>query len=138
MSGVVVIRQLLVAHAPLVALIDPDELPPRITSDLFGQGVVLPALRIWKVSGVDGAAIAPGATRHLRERVQVDVLARNRPELGQLLPLVRRACADKRPAVSGLTAVSVVFAGEGPDGYDTEISARSASLDFIVTYNEPA
>lgn len=136
MSGVVVIRRLLAAHTPLAAKIDPEEMPPRITSDPFGQGVVLPALRVWKVSGADSGVIKPGASRHHRERIQVDVLGSTRREIDEIKPLVLAACGDVRPAVAGLTNVTVVPAGEGPDGYDSEISARSTSHDFIVTYNK--
>lgn len=137
MNGKTVIRALLVGHSPLTARINPTQAPSRISTETLGAGVVLPAIRIWKVSSVEGDAIKPGGTRHVRQRIQVDVIAKTTKELDEIMTLVRRAAADKLTTAAGLTNVSVVPAGEGPEGFDDEQSARSTSQDFSVTYNEP-
>lgn len=133
MTGVVAVRTVLIANAALTALVP----PARIGAGVLPQDTALPAISLTSVSKVDRNIPAPGNYRHVSERVQVTVLARNYPEQLAVMAAVRGAAADQvNPVVSGLTAVTIHTEGAGPDIFSAEASIYQGEQDFRVTYTE--
>lgn len=132
MDGVAALRRLLADHAALTAMVPED----RIVAGPLAQGEALPALSLESVSKVDRNIPNPVLRRHVRERVQVTVLARNYVEQKAVLTEVRRAASDRRPSVTGLVGVVVHTASAGPDFMNEAATIWMGSQDFTVTYNE--
>lgn len=132
MNGVAAIRSLLVANGALTALVP----AARISAGDLPQDVSLPAISIDHISGVDRNIPAPGATRHVTDRVQVSVLAASYVSLKSVQAAVKAACADEMPTVSGISAVVVHTEGQGPDFRDEANSIRMGTQDFRVSYTQ--
>lgn len=132
MDGVAAVRTALVASGTLTALVPAT----RIAAGPLPQNTALPAIALQSISKVDRNILNPGTYRHVRQRVQVTVLAANYPSQQQVLRAVRGAAADTFPTVSGLTRVTIHTDSAGPDGMNEEASQYIGSQDFIVTYSE--
>lgn len=132
MNGVIAIRQLLVGNAALIALVP----AARISAGVLPQGTALPAVSVTSVSSVDRNIPNPGAKRHVRERVQVTVLAETYPSQKAVQAAVKKAAADEMPVVSGITDVVVHTDGAGPDFMDEAASIYLGTQDFSVSFNE--
>ncbi len=132
MSGVQAVRTALIADASLLALVP----AARIAAGPLPQNTTLPAIALQGISKVDLNILNPGTYRHVRERVQVTVLAATYPSQQAVIAAVRHAAADKFPTVSGLLRVTIHTDSAGPDGMNEEASQYIGSQDFIVTYSE--
>ena len=132
MNGVAVIRQLLTAYDPLTALVPVE----RISAGILPQGIELPAVSIMSVSATDRNIPNPGARRQVAERVQVTVMSADYPALKAVMAQVKKAGADKMPAVAGISNVTVHTDGMGPDFMNEAASIYMQPLDFRVTYLE--
>lgn len=132
MDGVAAIRLLLTNDGAVTALVPAS----RISAGDLPQGVTLPAISIDHISGVDRNIPAPGATRHVTERVQVTSFAATYPALKTLQRAIKAACADTMPTVSGISAVVVHTDGQGPDFRDESNSIRMGTQDFRVSYTQ--
>ncbi len=132
MNGVATIRQLLTQDGELLALVPAT----RIMAGVLPLGTALPAIGISQVSSIDRNIVAPGAGRHVVDRVQVTVLAADYPELRAVLAAAKAAAADMQPTVAGITAVTVHSDGAGPDFMDEGTSLHAGTQDFRVEYNE--
>lgn len=131
-DGVAAVRQLLVAYAPLTALVP----AARIQAGVLPIGTTLPAVSIMSVSKVDRNLPNPDTYRHVVERVQVTVMAANYVSQKSVLAAVRKAAADKFPTVSGIIRATVHTESAGPDFMDAEASIHMGSQDFRVTFSE--
>lgn len=132
MEGVAVIRQVLAANAALIALVP----AMRIQAGDMPQGTALPAISIVRVSSTDRNLPNPGTYRHVRDRVQVNVMASTYPQQRAVLAAIRAAAADQFPTVSGIIRVTIHTDGAGPDFINEQASIYVGSQDFIVTYSE--
>jgi hypothetical protein len=132
MDGIAAVRTVLTADATLLGLVP----AARIQAGALPQGFTLPALALESISKVDRNILEAGSTRHVTERVQVTVLARDYPSQKAILRAVRHAAADKFPTVTGLTNVTIHTDGAGPDLMNEEASIRIGTQDFRVTYTE--
>jgi hypothetical protein len=132
MNGVAAVRQLLANDVDLIATVP----AARISAGVLPSGIELPAISIMSVSVADRNIPNPGATRQVVERVQVTVMAADYPELKTVMAKVKRAGADKMPAVAGLANVTVHTDGMGPDFMNEAASIYMQPLDFRVTYLE--
>lgn len=131
MSGVAIVRALMVGHAPLTAQVQ----AARIVAGDLKQGTTLPAISITLVSGVEGLTVAmTEAGKLVTERVQVTVLASSYPSLKNIIGLVRAALPHTRGAVAGFTCDSILPAGDGPDGWLPEESIYDQPIDFTVRF----
>lgn len=133
MIGVAVIGELLKADSDVLAFAP----AVRIKAGALPQGVTLPAIAVTSISGADRNILSPGSNRHVRERVQVTVLASNYREKRTGMQLVRRACADKRGDFAGMTGVVVLTDGAGPDFLSQDSTIWMQTQDFAVGFNEP-
>ena len=132
MNGVIAVRALLVAHAPLTSLVP----VAQIVAGVVQQGSALPALSLMSVSSIDRNIIKPGAVRRVTERVQVTVLAVTYPAAKAILKAVRQAAADRSPTIAGIGQVTVHTASAGPDFLDEQAGIHMQTQDFRVSFNE--
>jgi hypothetical protein len=133
MSAVKVIRALLVASAPVTALVP----VAQIVAGVVPQGVTLPAVAITDVSSVPVSAIDAQAEFSLvTSRVQVTLMAKDYPTVKTLMEVARKACNFARGTIAGVSVVSVVRDTVGPDFSDDAASIHFQSIDFKVTYHE--
>jgi len=133
MDGVAIVYSLLAGDAGIAGLSP----VPTIASGVLPAGTPLDAIAITRISGVDLNVIAPGATRHVTERVQVTALAATYPRQKAILRAVKHALADFIGSAAGLTNVTIQTDHAGPDFMDEEASIRAGTQDFIVGYLEP-
>lgn len=134
MNGVGAIYQLLAADTGVTDLVPVD----RIVTGNLPQGVLLEAISITDVSGVDFSTIAPGTERFTTDRVQVTVLASNYESLVAVIKAVKSAGDAKRPTIAGIENVSVRTDGQGPYFTNEDGSIHQKSQDFRVSYNQLA
>lgn len=132
MDGVAVILSLLQAASALTTAVPAE----RIVAGLLGLDTELPAIAVTRVSAIDANIISPGATRHVRERVQATVLAASYPQLQATLKAVKAAAADHVGSFAGLSNVTVHTDSAGPYFMDDQASIHTGSQDFIVGYTE--
>ena len=141
MSGVIVIRALLVASAPVVAVVPST----RIMAGDLPLNTVMPAIAITQISSL------PHNTVYMREprmqhtdRIQVSVLFKGPqgtpagtgyPGVRAMLKLVLAACPHTHGTVNGIDVDSIIPDVEGPDLSDDATALYSGSRDFIVRWN---
>lgn len=133
MDGVAAMRSVLVADAPMIELVIADS----IHAGPLPLGAKLPAISLQSISTTDRNIPAPGANRHVRERVRGMVYARNYPEQKAVKRALKRAAADKIGVdVPGITQVTIHTDSSGPDFTSDDASVWMVPQDFIVTYTE--
>lgn len=133
MDGVAAVRSVLAADAALIALVP----AARIIAGPLGLNAVLPAISLESISKVDMNLPSPGATRFVRERVQVTVHAKNYLSQKAILRAVRHAAADKLyPEVPGISGVTIHTESAGPDFMSEDASIWMGSQDMMVKYTE--
>lgn len=140
MSGVRVIRHLLAAHAPLVALVPAT----RIAAGVLAQNTVLPAIAVTSVSGTPRLTVAMNEPNRMHtERVQVSVLVKapaaqpaggGYPALSALMLLVLAACPNQHGTLATVNVDSILPDTEGPDLDDEAAQLLSRSRDFFVKW----
>lgn len=132
MDGVAVLVQLVAADAGVLALVGED----NIAAGVLPQGTPLPAVSITLVSGTPRNIPNPGATRHVTDRVQATVMAKDYPTQKAVQEAVERAAADTMPVVEGISNVVVHLDAQGPDFMNEEASIYLGTRDFRVSYTE--
>lgn len=133
MDGVQIVLDLLTEDAAIAAFTPAVE----ITAGTLWERATLPALLVTDVSGVPRNIPNPGATRHVRDRVQVTAIGQDYEQMKDVLALAKKALADKiEPELAGATNVTVHWDSKGPDFTVDEASIPQQSHDFIVTYTE--
>ena len=112
------------------------------TSIRVGKNVTnapLNNLLIKRISWRRGPLLARQARRHVTERLQVTVKAKDHQDRTDILKAVVDALDLTRPANLGtLTNISIVSAGGGPEFEDDEATIFMGSHDFYVDYDEQA
>ncbi|MBY8826119.1 hypothetical protein [Sphingomonas colocasiae] len=131
MSGIAVMRALLLASDPLVAKVPAD----RVVAGDLPKGTVIPAITIEQVSSVDRRPVRMMPVQRVTDRVQVTVHAQDAVERLKLIGLVRRAAAGKLGDFDLVARVSVQTDGQGPD-FTGPTGIKMRAQDFMVSYNE--
>jgi len=134
MSGVAIMRALLTAHAPLLALVPAE----RIFAGKVPQGAVLPAVSITTVDGYEQRTVARlGPTTQNRERVQITVVAASYASQKAVLAATKMGPGTHRGVYAGFKALSVQPDNVGPDLNDLDDDGiYEQSRDFLVTFTE--
>lgn len=133
MSAVKVMRALLVADAPVLALVP----AARIVAGVLPQGTALPAIAITEVSTIELPRVDANSLYTLADaRVQVTLIATSYAAQKLLLDAVRKACNYERGSIAGVTVVSVRRAGNGPDFNDADTGFYMQTVDYSVIYHE--
>lgn len=133
MNAVVVIRALLLAHAPVTAIVG-----QQVFAGDVPQGVVLPAIGLREISRVEQAtASLAQSTVMVTARVQVTVHAKSYPEQKALLQAAKLSAGSHTGVVAGVTVRSVTRDIVGPDMSDAAAGIYEQPRDFKVVYIEP-
>ena len=133
MTGVDIIGELLLDHAPLLELIDVES----IQSGALPEQVLLPALLVRMVSNVERQALKRGATVRTIDRVSVTVRADTYADQREAVRLAVKACAGRTGSYAGADNVSVTTAGRGPDARGPGNSFEQTQ-DFRVSFDAAA
>lgn len=132
MSGTLIVRTLLVADAPLLAV--------PVSATWIRAGVDLPlktespAILVLGVGSVPFNRIKAGATQIHSERVQVYVLSRDYEQIKTILRLVRAAVLDTHGTVAGFNVIDITLDVESPELRDEPTGLMAQSRDFIVRW----
>ena len=133
MDGVAAMVKVLTTDAALADLVPAERIVPGPSA----LGFQLPWIALESVSLNDRNIPAPGPRRHVRERVQVTVMASNYPDRAAVMRAVRRAAADLVGVeVDGIDEVTIHTDSAGPDFMIEDPSIWCRSQDFLVTYLE--
>jgi hypothetical protein len=132
MSAVMIMRALLVAHAPLAALVPTARI---VAGDVSLDA--LPAIGIREVSAVEQDTVARAGKSLVKARVQVTVYAESYPQQKTVLRAAKLGAGVFTGQIAGYAVRSVLREGVGPDMGDPAIPTFEQSRDFIVAYVEP-
>lgn len=133
MNGVVVMRALLLEHAPVASMV-----ADRVFADKVPLGQPLPAISISEISRVEKATVAnDGPATLVTARIQVNVHATNYPEQKALLLAAKLGSGTHTGEIAGVAVRSVLRDSVGPDMGDDSAGIYQQSRDFKVTYIEP-
>lgn len=130
MNAVVIMRELLLAHDPVVNLVGDNV----IAGDIDYNDV--PAIGISEISRREQDTVAR-TSRMVIARVQVTVHARDYGTQKELLQAARLGDGVFTGPVAGVEVRSVLRDTVGPDLSDPEAGLFQQSRDFIVTYLDP-
>lgn len=133
MSAIKVIRALLVAHAPVLALVPAG----RIVAGTVPQGMPLPAIGLTEISRTElpTASLVQRAVQ-VTARVQVTVHAASYPDQKAVLQAARLGAGAHTGTVAGVTVRSVMRDVVGPDMSDDDAGLYQQSRDFKVVFVE--
>ena len=134
MSGVLIVGALMGADVPLIA-----EVPAtQIKAWKLPQGAPVRSIVVTRISRTERVLLDGSSLRSVTERVQATVRAESGTARELILRLTRAACAGKLGTIAGFANVAVTNAGTGPDFMDDAASIFMGSIDFRVSFNEPA
>ena len=131
MSGVAIVRALLVSNAALLAAVP----AAKIMAGAIPLATVLPAISVAQISSTERHTVAMVGQKLITERVQVTVCAKSYPTQKSILALVRAALPVSRGVVAGFDCDSVLADSEGPDIYDPDAVIYEQSQDFFVKFS---
>jgi hypothetical protein len=133
MSAIKVIRALLIAHAPVLALVP----AARIVAGNVPQGTPLPAIGLTEISRVELPTVSLGQRAvQVTARVQVTVHASAYPEQKAVLQAARLGSGAHTGTVAGVTVRSVMRDVVGPDMTDDDAGVYQQARDFKVVFVE--
>ena len=133
MSAVDVVRALLMAHAPVRALVDAR----NIVLGTVPQGAPLPAIGIREISQLELDTVSLGQAAVLvRARVQVTVMTKSYASQKAVLLAAKLSPGAHTGEIAGIAVRSVIREPVGPDLKDDDAGIFQQSRDFIVTYVE--
>ena len=134
MDAVAVMRALLLAHAPLTALVG-----DRIIAGTVPLSAVAPvAIGLSEVGRTEVGTVArSGPTTLVTARVQVTVYAEKYPIMKSALNAARLGSGVFTGLIAGVQVLSVLRDSVGPDLSDEEPGISEQSRDFMVSYLEP-
>jgi hypothetical protein len=130
--GVTIIGTLLRASTPITALVPVD----RLKAGALPENAELSAILIRCVSSVERDRLKRGATTRTIDRIAVTVRTASYREQGELIDLIKAACAGKTGNIGGGVRVSILPAGIGPDVRGPGNSFEQ-TYDFRVSYDAP-
>ena len=133
MSAIKVIRALLAAHAPVLALVP----AARIVAGTVPQGMPLPAIGLTEISRVELPTVSLGQRAvQVTARVQLTVHASTYPDQKAVLQAARLGPGAHTGTVAGVEVRSVMRDVVGPDMADDEAGVYQQSRDFKVVFIE--
>lgn len=136
MNSVVIIKALLLAHAPLTSLVPPSNI--KIGTVPIGM---FPAIGIKEISRIEEKTVSlDQANVMVTARVQVTAYTNKPSGMGGLKAILLAAKlgpGTHRGVIAGATVRSVMREGVGPDLSDDDAGLFEQSRDFKVTYLEP-
>lgn len=131
MNAVAVMRELLLAHPPVTALVGDNVSAGDVNYEQ------VPAIGLREISRREADTVAR-SSRMVTARVQVTVYAKTYPDQKELLQAARLGDGVFTGTIAGVEVRSVLRDNVGPDLSDPDARIYEQSRDFIVTYLEPA
>lgn len=133
MSGVAALWRLLVDAAPIWDLV---EVPAAsVVSGDLPITTPVPALGVSEVSALERTTVSMKEVARLQvERVQVTIHAATYLQQKQLVRLVAAACRNRKALVGDVDVLSILPAGEGPDGFVPDPVIYQQTIDFMVAW----
>lgn len=135
MDGVAVIRALLLAHAPLTALVGDN-----VVAGTIPAGTALPAVGIKEISRFGMGTVAnDGSTTLVTARIQVTATSGgdDYPQMRAVLAATKLGAGTFTGMTAGVYVCSVLEDGVGPELTDDAPGLNQQSRDYKVTYREP-
>jgi hypothetical protein len=133
MNAVVIMRALLLAHDPVVAMVADGVFAGDVPQD-----AKLPAIGIREISRVEQDVVSRDVPSVLvRARVQVTVYTTSYPQQKALLNAAKLSAGTHTGTIAGVEVCSVLRDAVGPDMGDATAGIFEQSRDFMVTYVEP-
>lgn len=130
MNAIAIMRELLLAHTPVVDLVGDNVIAGDIDPDQ------VPAIGLREISRRDADTV-DGNSRMVTARVQATVHAHDYSQQKLLLLAARLGDGVFTGTVAGAKVRSVLRDVVGPDLEDVEAGLFQQSRDFVVTYLEP-
>ena len=132
MNAVLVIRSLLIAHAPVVAIVG-----QRVHAGIAPAGTLFPMVHIKEISRIEHHTVCLDSQYVLvTARVQVTAIAKSYPEQKTLLQAIKLGPGAHTGIIAGLTVRSITREPVGPDLHDSETDIYEQSRDFKVKFLE--
>lgn len=133
-GAIAIMRALLVAHAPLTALVP----APRVFAGIIPQGALLPAISIQEISGTENSTVARlQATTQNRSRVQVTVVTKSLADQKRIISAAKLGPGTHRGTFASYKTLSVMPESVGPDMNNLDDDGiYEQSRDFMVTFVE--
>jgi len=134
MDAVAIMRELLLAHAPLTALVG-----DRVIAGTVPLSQVDPvAIGLTEISRNEADTVARSGPKTLvTARVQVTVYAQTYRAMKEALSAARLGSGVFTGLIAGVQVRSVLRDSVGPDLSDEEPGISEQGRDFMVTYLEP-
>lgn len=133
MDGVEVMRALLLAHAPLAALVGDN-----VVAGTIPAAAALPVVGVKEVGRTEMETVGQAGTTNLvTTRIQVTAYAGGYPAMKDVLAATKLGAGTFTGMVAGIYVCSVLRDGVGPDLSDDAPGLYEQSRDFKVTYREP-
>jgi hypothetical protein len=129
MDGTSIIGELMQGNAALTAVVPAEQMK----SGRLPDGAPLPSILARSESEVERITLARESRVHITERIAVTVRAGDYRSAKAIDRLVREACAGFVGEAAGLTGVSVLPAGRGPD-LNGPGGTYERTRDFRVSY----
>lgn len=134
MSGVAIIRALLIAHKPVTDIV----FASNIRAGILPQGSALPAVSVSSVSEIEEITTARNMpVKMIRERVQVTVYTSgDYPKMKALMKATSLGKGVFTGTVAGFRVRSVLPWSVGPEIPPADDNIFEQSRDFMVTFVE--
>ncbi|OEZ80992.1 hypothetical protein JAB6_40270 [Janthinobacterium sp. HH104] len=133
MSAIKVIRALLIAHSPMLALVP----AARIVAGTVPLGTPLPAIGLTEISRVELPTVSLGQRAvQVTARVQVTVYASTYPDQKAVLQAAKLDAGAHTGTVADIAVRSVMRDVVGPDMKDDDADIYQQSRDFKVVFVE--
>jgi hypothetical protein len=98
-------------------------------------GKPMPVITYEPISARRTGAIDAYAPTHLTvARMQINPVAKDYPQLLQMLEAIKAALQFQRGVIGGVTVHSVLHDGEGPVQFDQQLGTYIQPIDFLVTH----
>lgn len=131
MSGVSVIQHVLTTDATLLEVVPAD----RVFPGNIPLQTAVPALGVSEVSAIERTTVSTAEPTKLQtERVQITIHAGSYLAQKEVLALVRKACRNRHGLVNLVDLLSILPAGEGPDGFEPAGAIYQQTIDFSVRW----
>lgn len=140
MSGVAIVRALLIADTSLTAIVDADNVFPIDVP----QRATLPAIAINSISMTSYRTLAMNESdRMFMERIQINAYTKTSastpagdgyPALREIMAAIFTACQNQRGTFGAFVLDSILPEFSGPDFISEDTGILSASHDFMVKW----
>lgn len=133
MSGPAIVRGLLAASAPMIAVVPARSIIPGVVP----QKTTLPCIGITETFASDHKTVDGhrGGPVKVTSLCQITVMAANYVDCKEAMALARAALRDFVGTIGDFQAVTCSLEGKGPD-FETDAGFCAQTQDVRITFNE--